>query len=225
MLISVIRTFLLYIAIIFAVKLMGKRQISELQTSELVVTLLLSDIAAIPMQNTAQPLLSGLIPMLILIFCEIAVSVLMVKYTKFRKLVCGKPQVVIENGVVQQQQMRKLRMSIEDLMEQLRQANVFTLEDVDYAIIETNGQLSVLEKPEKKPPTAELMGISPPDNEFETVVINDGDFFPYSAQLCGVNLNWVLEKLRKNKLSQKEVFIMTVNKQKEYNIILREIEE
>ena len=163
MTISLIRTLLLYVMIIAAVRIMGKRQISELQTSELVVTLLISDIAAIPMQNTGQPLSSGIIPILVLVSCEIAASFFMVKNSRFRKLVAGKPQVVINNGTVDQAQMKRLRMSTEDLSEQLRQMNVFSIQDVAYAIVETNGKLSVMKKPEKDQVSASMLGIAVPD--------------------------------------------------------------
>ena len=117
MMISFLRTALLYVVIIIAVRLMGKRQISELQTSELVVTLLISDIAAIPMQDSGQPLVSGLLPIGILIVCEILASIWMLKSTKFRRAICGRPIVVINNGRIDQQEMRRLRMSTEDLIE------------------------------------------------------------------------------------------------------------
>lgn len=223
MLISVIRTLILYTVIIIAVRLMGKRQISDLQTSELVVTLLISDIAAIPMQNTAQSLLSGFIPILILVLCEIVLSVLMIKNSKFRKLICGKPQIVIFNGKVDQRQMKRLRISTEDLMEQLRQEDVFALEDVEYAIIETNGKMSVLKKPSKNPPSAELLGLDPPDDEFEAVVINDGDISACSLRICEISKAWIDSVLEENKIKQKDVFMMTVNRNREYNIIMREI--
>ncbi|HHZ06167.1 MAG TPA: DUF421 domain-containing protein [Clostridiales bacterium] len=222
MIISVIRTIILYIIIIIAVRIMGKRQISDLQTSELVVTLLLSDVASIPMQNTAQPLLSGFIPMIILVMCEIVISILMMKHTGFRKLICGKPQIVICNGKLDQKQMKRLRMSNEDLMEQLRQLDVFSLSEVEYAIIETNGKMSLMKKPEKNPPSAQVLDIAVPDDEFEVVVISDGDFAPYSAKLCDINKQWVDNTLQENSLLQGDVFLMTVNRQKEYNIILKE---
>lgn len=144
MTISLIRTLLLYAVILAAVRLMGKRQISELQTSELVVTLLVSDIAAIPMQDTGQPLLSGLLPIAILVFCEIVTSVLMLKSPRARRLICGRPIVVIDDGNILQSELRRLRMTTEDLCEELRQKDVFRLEDVAYAIIETNGRMSVV---------------------------------------------------------------------------------
>ena len=134
MIISFVRTVLLYIVILLAVRLMGKRQISELQTSELVVTLLISDIAAIPMQDTGQPLASGFIPIAVLVMCEIAISVFMLKSGKFRRLVCGKPIVLIDNGKIQQQEMNRLRLSIEDLFEELREKDVFSINDVAWAI-------------------------------------------------------------------------------------------
>lgn len=222
MLISISRTIILYIAIILAIKLMGKRQIGEMQPSELVITLLLSDIASIPMQNNGQPLISGVVPMLVLVICEVVISVLMLKHTNFRRFVCGKPQIVILNGKVQQGQMRRLRMSIEDLIEQLRQADVFSLDDVAYAIVETNGRLSIMKKPEKNTPTIELMGITPPKDNFEVVVVNDGDFAPNSAKICNVSEQWVKNILRQQKVSIEDVFIMTVDMQQKYNVILRE---
>ena len=125
MIISIIRAALLYTFIILAIRIMGKRQISELQTSELVVTLLISDIAAIPMQDTAQPLVSGIVPIAVLVIAEIVVSALMVKTFGFRKAVCGSPIILINDGKVDQKQMRRLRITIEDLFEQLRQKMFF----------------------------------------------------------------------------------------------------
>ena len=136
MLASLGKTLLMYGAILTAVRLMGKRQISQLQTSELVVTLLISELAALPIQGQGQPLWTGLLPMGVLVICELAMSLLMLKNGPFRKLVCGSPTVVIQRGQVLQQQMRRLRLTTEDLFEQLRQNGVFYLEDVAWAIIE-----------------------------------------------------------------------------------------
>ena len=127
MAVSFIRTILLYVVIIVAVRIMGKREISEMQTSELVVMLLVSDIASIPMQDTGQPLVSGLIPIAVLVMCEISISGLMLKSSKFRRMICGRPVIVINDGKVQESEMRRLRMSTEDLSEQLRQKNVSSM--------------------------------------------------------------------------------------------------
>lgn len=222
MLISVIRTILLYIFLTVAVRLMGKRQIGDLQTTELVVTLLISDIAVIPMQNTSQPLLSGLVPILILIVCEIVMSVIMLKNGKFRKLVCGSPVMVIENGKILQDKMKSLRMTTEDLCVQLRQQNVFCIDDVQYCIAETNGQLSVLQKPAKRTVCAEDLDIEGDDFGIEVVVISDGELLDNSVKLCGFGKDWIMQRLFENDIEICDVFIMTVNSKGEYNIIRKE---
>lgn len=222
MTISFIRTLLLYILILVAVRLMGKRQISELQTSELVVTLLISDIAAIPMQDTGQPLSSGLIPIAVLVMCEIALSVLMLKNMRFRRFVCGKPIVVINNGKIDQREMRALRMSTEDLSEQLRQRSIFSVEDVAYAIVETNGKMSVIKKPDKETATAGMLGIALPDKGIETVVISDGEFSDFSIQLCNKSRAWVEGILKGKNLKASDIFLMTANTAGEFQIIKKE---
>lgn len=222
MTISVIRTLILYLLILIMIRVMGKRQISELQTSELVVTLLISNIAVIPMQDTSLPLLSGIVPILLLVACEVILSWLMLKNSSFRGLVCGKPQIVISNGTINQKKMKLLRISTEDLMEQLRQAGVFALGDVKYAILETNGKLSVLKKPEKETVTAEQMNIKKFDDEFEVVIISDGEIAEGSMNVCGITKSWLDKTLKKNGITAKEVFIMTANKEHSYNIIKKE---
>ena len=200
MTISLIRTLLLYVMIIAAVRIMGKRQISELQTAELVVTLLISDIAAIPMQNTGQPVSSGIIPILVLVSCEIAASFFMVKNSRFRKLVAGKPQVVINNGTVDQAQMKRLRMSTEDLSEQLRQ----------------------MKKPEKDQVSASMLGIAVPDHGIDAVVISDGELSKFSLELCHLTEEWVMGVLNGQNLRLEDVFIMTANPKKKYYLIRKD---
>lgn len=222
MTISLIRTLLLYAIILGAVRLMGKRQISELQTSELVVTLLISDIAAIPMQDTGQPLLSGLLPIAILVFCEIVTSVIMLKSTRLRSLICGRPIVVINDGVIVQSELRRLRMTTEDLCEELRQKDIFCLEDVAYAIVETNGRMSIVKKPGKDVPTAELCGLIPRDNGIEAVVISDGVISDFSLQLIRKSQGWLEGILRGKNLSAKDVFLMTANTAGQFYIVKKE---
>ncbi len=222
MTISFIRTLLLYAVVILAVRLMGKRQISELQTSELVVTLLISDIASIPMQDSGQPLASGLIPIAALVMFEIIISALMVKSTKFRKLICGKPIIVINNGKVQQSEMKRLRMTTEDLSEQLRQKNVFSFQDVAYAIVETNGKMSVIKKPDKEQPTAGMLAVPLPDTGIETVVISDGVVSEFSLQLCGQSTEWLSGVLAGQHLKAEDIFLMTANTKGDFFIVKKE---
>ena len=148
MLVILIRTALLYAFIILAVRLMGKRQVSDMQTSELVITLIISDIAAIPMQSVEQPLFTGFMPIMVLVSLEIIVSILMLKSSKFRNIICGNPIVIIKDGKILEPQLKKLRISYEDLYSLLRQQEIFNVSDVKYGIIETNGSLSVLKSQE-----------------------------------------------------------------------------
>ncbi len=145
---SFARTVIVYILIVIAVRIMGKRQISELQASELVVTLLISDLAAIPLQDNSQPLTSGLIPIMVLISLEVIVSVLMMKSNKIRRTICGKPILVVNNGEIQEKELHELRMSKADLMEALRQKDIFELKNIKFALVETNGLISVMQQNE-----------------------------------------------------------------------------
>ena len=222
MLITIIRTLILYIFIIFAVRIMGKRQLSELQPSELVVTLIIADIASIPMQDNTLPLLSGIIPMLVLVSLEITVSILMMKISKFRKIICGSPVMIIEDGKLLQNEMKRLRITTEDLCVQLRQLGVFSLGDVQYCIAETNGKLSVLQKPDKRNPAAEDFNINIEDTGIETVIINDGEFLNNSIRLAKTNTKHINKILKKEKVKIEDIFIMTFNQSGEYQIIKKD---
>ena len=222
MIISIIRTLLLYCFIIFAIRLMGKRQISDMQPSELVVTLVISDIASLPMQNTSQPLLSGIIPVIVLVALELLTSVFMMKSKRFRRMICGSPVVVISDGKLLQKEMRRLRLTTDDLFALLRQQNIFSPEDVQYCIVETNGTVSVLEKPEKRKPTAEDFKISIPDSKLEAMVISDGILIETALPLCSQSKDSVENVLKKEKLRQSDVLIMTLDGLGNYNIILKE---
>ncbi len=222
MIISIIRTVILYAFVVFSVRIMGKRQISDMQPSELVITLIISEIAAIPMQNTSQPLISGVIPVLVLVALEIIASIFMMKSGIFRKLVCGSPIVVIRDGEILQKEMRRLRLTTEDLCVQLRQQNVFSIEDVQYCIVETNGKVSVLEKPQSRQPSARDFGIEISDNKIETVVVSDGQILDNSLKLCRKTKNDVVDILKKENTKLSDVFIMTLDALGKYNIVWKE---
>lgn len=222
MLISLFRTLIMYGVILIGVRIMGKRQISQLQTSELVVTLLISELAVMPIQEHDEPLWNGLVPMLVLIVCEIVVSLIMLKSGKFRQAVCGKPIVVIENGRVMQDQMRRLRMSTEDLFEQLRQNNVFYLNEVAYAIIETNGMMSVVKQPEDDMLTPKQAGVKVKYEGLEVVVVSDGEISENSVKLCKKDTDWVEHQIRRAGLTLDRVFIMTARMDGKFQIIPKE---
>lgn len=222
MFIAVIRTVILYVFVILAIRLMGKRQISDMQPSELVVTMMISDIASLPMQNTAQPLLSGVVPVLVLVSLELTVSAVMLKSRLFRKLISGSPVVVIEDGRLLQHQLKRLRLTTDELCAQLRQQNVFSLQDVQYCIVETNGVLSVLEKPSKRVPNAEESGIVIPDNKMEAVVVSDGAWVESSLRLCGSTRQEINNILQKKQIKLNEIFLMTMDGNGVCQIIRRE---
>lgn len=195
---------------------------SDMQPSELVITMIVSDIASIPMQNTSQPLLSGVIPVAILVALEITASIIMMKWRGFRSLVCGKPVIVIKDGRILQSAMKKLRLTTEDLSVRLRQQGIFSIEDVQYCIVETNGEVSVLEKPEKRKPSAEDFGLKIKDNKIETVVVSNGKILENSLNLCEKEKGYVKNILQKKNIKQSNVFLMTLDALGNYNIIKKE---
>lgn len=219
MFVSLLRTLILYICIVISLRVMGKRQIGELQPSELVVTLLISNIAAVPMQDMGIPLSSGLIPIATLVVIELFLAFIMLKSNGFRNLVAGKPITVIKDGKLLLDQMARVSMSIEDLMEDMRQAGTFFIEDISYAIVETNGKLSIFPKPQKAPVTPEQMKLPVTNDGISVILISDGKLAKNSMDFYDVDAKWVSDTLKKENTSMEDVFIMTVNKAMKYQII------
>lgn len=217
-----IRTVIIYIFIIAAMRIMGKRQLGELQPSELVVALLISDLAAVPMQENGMPLLNGLIPIMILVALELLFSGLMIKSPFFQHLIGGKSKIIIDNGNLDIKALNGMRMSLEDLMETLRQQSVFDLRDVQYAIVEPNGKLSVLLKPESRQPTCKDISVQPPDNGLPMIIISDGKLSQWGLQVCGLNEAWVNKVLKDNEIEMQDVFLLFADKTKNYQLIRKE---
>jgi uncharacterized membrane protein YcaP (DUF421 family) len=201
---------------------MGKRQIGDLQTTELVVTFMISDLASLPMQDTSVPMLDGVIPILILIACEITISVLMIRHTRFRTAVCGNPVIVIKDGKVLEKEMKRLRMSVEDLFVELRQKDVFNIEEVQYCIVETNGQVSLLKKPANREPSAKDLSVKIDDTGLEVVVVSDGNLMKRSVGLCNLKVEDIKKALQAQNTELKDVFIMTADKTGKFNIIKKD---
>ena len=220
MLISLLRTLILYAVIVICIRLMGKRQVGELQTNEFVVTLLISELASIPMQESGTPLFSGIVPILTLVICELLVSGAMIKWTGFRRLLCGRPVVLSRNGQLNLNQLARVRLTIEDLTEELRLQNIFDLNEVAFAAVETNGQISVLKKPQYTPPDAQTLGVQSTAN-FATVVVSDGQFCPHSAALCDRTRDWVAQVLKQEKCTMHDVRLLLSDTGGKYTILLR----
>lgn len=223
MLISMIRTVILYAGIILALRLMGKRQISQLQTSELVATLMLSELAVLPIQNHDEPLIEGLAPMVTLVLFELLIAFLMLKSSFLRLMICGRPVVIIKDGKLNQKAMRKLRMTTEDLTEQLRQKDVFFYKDVEYAVVETNGMMSVVKYAKEDNLTPKQAGVKVESRGIEAVVLSDGVLSKSSMELVGATKEWVLAKVEEQHLDVKDVFIMTVDTKGQFKIVEQEL--
>ena len=158
-----VRTLLLYLAVVFAVRLMGKRQIGELDPSELVVTILVSDLAAVPMQDLGIPMLSGLVPIAALVMVEILMSFVSLKSRTFRRLLNGQPAIIIRRGQIDQDKLRQLRLTTDEIVEALRKQSVASVGDVKYGVIEPDGTLTVVLRQPQQPVTAEMLSLTPKD--------------------------------------------------------------
>ncbi|MBQ8684183.1 MAG: DUF421 domain-containing protein [Clostridia bacterium] len=221
MTISVVRTVILYFVLMVAMRIMGKRQLGELQPTELVVTLLLSDLAAVPMQENGLPLFNGLLPILVLVALELLVSGVMLKSTALSRLVTGTPMPIIRDGRMLEPAMKRLRMTVDDLAESLRQQNIFDIRQVQYAIAETNGHISVYCYPQFQPATAEDIGKSPADDGMPIVVMSDGRVSDWGLALCGLDVTWVDNLLKKRGCQRQDVFLLTATKSGKHYLLTR----
>ena len=224
MITALCRTVILYFLIMIGLRLMGKRQIGELEPSELVLTMMISDLATVPMQDFGIPLLAGVIPILILLSLTLLMSQLSLLNLRFRALMCGTPAILIRNGKLQQAAMRKNRYTIaklaaklaigytlDELLEQLRSQGCASVEEVQYAVLENSGQLSVLPWAKAKPPTAEDLGLTLEEDALPTVLINDGRVLRNNLRLCGRDEVWLQKILKQEHCTTKEVFLLTVD--------------
>ncbi len=217
----IIRTFIIYCVVTIFMRLMGKRQLGELQPGELVITLLISEIATSSITDNTLPLLNSLIPLTVLVGLEIITSFLEMKFVRFRYLIDGKPMTVIRNGEIDQKNLRKLRFTINDIMSALRQKDIFDIRDAQYGIVETNGTLSVLLKPEKRNSTPKNYDTPEKDLGMPCPVIIDGKIIETNFQDCFVTLKDINSKLRLENIEQQNILLMTVDKGKNYCIIMK----
>lgn len=209
------RTLILYFLIMLGLRLMGKRQIGELEPSELVLTMMISDLATVPMQDFGIPLLAGVIPILTLLALSMLLSQLSLYNLRFRELTCGTPAVLIRHGELQQKTMQKNRYTLDELLEELRGQGISSVSEVKYAILENSGQLSVLPWTRNQPPTAAQMGLDIEDDvTLPVVLINDGRVLRKNLTACGKNTQWLQTILKEHHLSKPEdVFLLTLDEQ------------
>lgn len=209
----VVRTLILYIAVVASLRIMGKRQIGELQPSELVVAIMISDLASVPMQAIDIPIISGILPVITLIIAEVLMSFLSLKSRRMRKIISGEPSIVIYDGKINEKELERLRFNINDLLAELRLNSCHDISDVEVAIIETSGKLSVIPKDTARGVTVEDM-----QNEnirrdgLPCTVIADGELNEKELMRSGKSRKWLDDKLRKNEIKDiKEVFMASVD--------------
>ena len=219
MITTIVRTIILYVFVTFAIRVMGKRQIGDMQPNELVITLLISEIVAIPLQDISQPILSGVVAIFMLIVLEIVMSVLSLKSVGVRKFMSGNSVVIINNGVVDQNAMRNVRMTVLDLIEQLRGQNVFDISTVAFAVLEVNGNLSVLLKSGDQPATVKDIGVKKESQALPLPVVSDGKILKDSLKALSITQQDVNKKLHANHLEIDKVFLMTLDKHDNISII------
>jgi uncharacterized membrane protein YcaP (DUF421 family) len=209
---ALVRTIILYLLIILGIRLMGKRQVGELEPSELVLSLIIADLASVPMQDFGIPLLTGVVPILTLLSLTMILSVLTMKSVRFRALLCGRPSIVIRDGLLDQAEMARNRLTVDELLEELRGKGYTDLSAVKYAILETNGQLSVLPYANQKPPTAQQMQVSVTEGGLPLVIVSDGHLLERNLRALGRDRAWLEKRLReRNCPSLDSVFLLLVD--------------
>lgn len=219
MFITLIRTSVLYLFVIFIMRIMGKRQIGELQPTELVITLLLSEIIAIPMQDNDISLVSAFVPVLVLVGFEILISFISLKSVKIRNIMQGHSIIIIRDGKLDLKRIKELRFTIDDVLEALRQKDIFDISKVQYAVVETNGTISVMLKPQYEPVTREDLHISAEDSGIPCVVILDGQIIEADFNSCNMTREKLNKIIKKNKIDIEKTLLMTLDKKGNKTVI------
>ena len=211
MLISYLRTAFLYLVLILSVRMMGKRQIGQMEASEFVVTMLVANLASIPMQDAAIPLYSGLLPILVVLGMELTLSGLILRSVWIRKFFCGKPVILIDNGKILLENLRKTRVTLDELTGHLRSKDVLDVQTVQFAILETDGSLSVFPYPEHQPATAKEAGIQTKKQYLPITIVEDGYVSEENLQKAGKDRPWLDNILGQNQAQRQDVLLLTVD--------------
>jgi hypothetical protein len=211
MILSYFRTLFLYLVLIFAVRLMGKRQIGEMEPAEFVVTMLVANLAAIPMQDGAIPLYSGLVPILTVLGMELVLSGLILRSVRLRQLLCGKPVILIDNGKILQENLKSARINLDELTGQLRAKDVLDIRTVQFAILETSGDLSVFPYPKEKPASAKDAGVQATGQHLPVTVVEDGYLSRENLERAKKDKVWLEKVLSQHNCGIQDTFLLTVD--------------
>lgn len=211
MLLSYIRSIILYLILIATIRLMGKRQIGQMEASEFVVTMLVANLASIPMQDGGIPLFSGIVPILTVLGLELLLSALCLRSIRLRKLLCGKPVILIENGRILRENLKRTRVTLDELSGHLREKDVLDPRLVQYAILETNGNLSVFPYPKERPATAREAGVSVKKQYLPVTIISDGHLLAENMAFAGKDKNWLDRVLQTHQSTVADTWLLTVD--------------
>lgn len=223
MYILVVRTIILYSFLLIIMRLMGKRQLGQLEPFDLVTALMISELAALPMEDNRMPLISSMIPIATLVILQIITSIIQLKSEKARTLLNGEPSILIKDGEVDLTELRNQRFNLDDLLEELRLNGYFNLSDIHYAVLETNGSISIMPKEENTPITPKTLNLSVQEKPMPMIIINDGSINKQNLEKVGKNMKWVKKQLRKNNIeSYEDVFIGIVYDDEKFFYQLKE---
>ena len=211
MLNTFIRVIILYILVLIIMRLMGKREIGQMQPFELVIAIMIADLASIPMADIGIPLSNGIIPILALLLLQLLISIINVKSIKLRKFICGSPSILIYRGKIQEKTLKKEKITINELEERLRQNNVFSFGDVEYAILETSGQVTVIQKPEKRNTIPEDFNIVPEYEGIPYDLVVDGKVMYKNLEKLGKNYVWLKKQTEKFEIKPEDALIVTID--------------
>ena len=211
MLVTFFRAILLYIIVLIVMRLMGKREIGQLQPFELAISIMIADLASIPMTDTGVPISNGIIPILGLLVMHLVISVVNLKCIKAREIICGKPRILIYRGRIDEKALKKERFTINELEERLRGNNVVNLGDVEYAILETSGNITVIQKPEKRNTIPEDFNIVPDYEGISYDLVVDGKIMDENLKKLGKNYQWLKKQVEKFNIRPEEALVVTID--------------
>ena len=216
MLVTFIRAIILYIIVLIVMRLMGKREIGQLQPFELAISIMIADLASVPMTELGIPITNGIIPILGLLIMHMLISIINMKSLKMRTIMSGQPSLLIYRGKIDEKVLRKERLTLNELEEKLRSNNVFNLGDVEYAILETNGEVTVIQKPEKRNVIAADLNISPEYEGISYDLVIDGKIMEKNLKLIGKDEKWLMTQLKKFDAKPENTLIATIDGKNEF---------
>ena len=211
MLITFFRAIILYAVVLIVMRLMGKREIGQLQPFELAISIMIADLASTPMTEIGIPLTNGIVPILGLLIMHLIISILNMKSLKIREIICGKPRILIYRGKIDENALRKERLTINELQEKLRSKDIVTLSEVEYAILETSGEVTVIKKPEKRNTIPEDFGINPDYEGIPYDLVIDGKVLYANLKALGKDYNWLKKEVKKFKINPEEALLVTLD--------------